>query len=367
MASLNRIWGLIVKELLALLKDPRARVVLIAPPLVQLLVFGYAATFDVNDVRVGVLNRDGGELSRRLVAGFSGAPAFHVTRHLDQIRQARPLLGDKKVDMVLHIGPDFGAHLHRGRAARAQVLVDGRNSNTAAIISQYAGSIVAAFNREALGNGGDAELAIRAWFNPNLVSRWFIVPGLVGVLTLVVTTLVTALSVAREREAGTFNQLLVTPLRPPEILLGKALPAIFIGLAEASVIVAFAVFWFGVPLAGDLRLLYLGLLLFMLSTVGMGLLISSLCATQQQALLGAFLYIVPAIILSGFATPIANMPETVQDLTLLDPLRYCLVVVRGVFLKDLPLELLLPQLWPMALIGLVTLSAAGALFRSRLG
>jgi len=366
LASLNRIGGLMVKELLALLKDPRARVVLFAPPVVQLLIFGYAATFDVKDVRVGVINRDGGELSRDLVAGFAGSPTFQITRQLGQIRQARPLLADKTLDMVLQVGPNFGADLRAGRPARVQVLVDGRNSNTAAIIAQYAGSVVGAFNRHALGADGGADLAVRAWFNPNLLSRWFIVPGLVGVLTLVVTTLVTALSVAREREAGTFNQLLVTPLRPPEILLGKALPAVVIGLVEASVIVAFAVFWFGVPLTGDLRLLYAGLLLFMLSTVGMGLLISSLCTTQQQALLGAFLYIVPAIILSGFATPIANMPGVVQDLTLADPLRYCLVVVRGVFLQDLSLGLLIHQYWPMAIIGVITLTAAGTLFRHRL-
>ena len=367
LVSLGRIHALVIKELLALLRDPRGRVVLVAPPLVQLFVFGYAATFDINDVSMAVLNEDGGAASRQLVARFAGSPTFHTAAEIDQIGRARELLAGKQVDMVLHVGPDFGRDRHRGLSPRIQVLVDGRNSNTAAIIAQYAGRVVEAYNRRERAGPPPPELAVRAWFNPNLESRWFIVPGLVGVLTLVVTTLVTSLTVAREREAGTFNQLLVTPLRPPEILLGKTLPAVLVGLFEASLIVAAAVFWFQVPLEGSLALLYGGLLLFMLSTVGIGLLISSLCSTQQQALLGAFLYIVPSVILSGFATPIANMPPVVQDLTYLNPLRYCLVVVRGTFLKDLPAGLLAHQLWPMAAIGGLTMVAAAVLFRRRLG
>ena len=367
LTSLNRIRGLVVKELLALLKDPKGRFVLIAPPVIQLLIFGYAATFDINDVAMAVVDRDGGAESRALVARFAGSPTFHTVADPANIRQARPLVAAGDADMVLHLGPDFGRDLRRGLGPQIQVLVDGRNSNTAAITAQYAGEIVAAFNRQrGAGTGIGPQLRVRAWFNPNLDSQWFIVPGLVGVLTLVITTLVTSLSVAREREAGTFNQLLVTPLRPPELLVGKTLPAVLIGLVEASLIAALAVLWFRVPLAGNLGLLYLALLLFMLSAVGIGLMISSLCSTQQQALLGAFLYLVPSIILSGFATPIANMPPAMQALTYINPLRYCLIAVRGVFLKDMPLDLLIHQLWPMAVIGVVTLTAAAALFRRRL-
>ena len=216
------------------------------------------------------------------------------------------------------------------------------------------------------GRKPPAQLQVQAWYNANLESRWFIVPGIVGLLTLVVTLVVTALSVAREREAGTFDQLLVTPLRPVEILIGKSVPGILIGLLQGSLIIFIAVQGFGVPLRGDLGALYLGMGLFLLSAVGVGLMISSLAVTQQQGLLGAFLFLVPAVILSGFATPIANMPQVVQWLTYLDPLRYFLVVLRGVFLEGDSYALLMDQYWPMALIALVSLSAAGWLFRHRM-
>jgi ABC-2 type transport system permease protein len=207
---------------------------------------------------------------------------------------------------------------------------------------------------------------MRAWFNPNLQSRWFIVPGIVGLLSLVVVIVVTALSVAREREQGTFDQLLVTPLRPVEILLGKGLPGFIIGLVEATVIILVVVFWFEIPLRGSLGALYTGIMLFLLSAIGVGLMISSFAVTQQQGLLGGFLFLVPAVILSGFATPIANMPHMVQAITLFNPLRYFMVVLRGVFLEGTPLHLLINQFWPMAVIGLATLSLAGWLFRHRM-
>jgi len=220
--------------------------------------------------------------------------------------------------------------------------------------------------REHGRRGPPARLVTRAWFNPNLESRWFIVPGIAGLLTLVVTMLVTALSIAREREQGTFDQLLVTPYRPVEILMGKALPGFIIGTFEATVIILAAVFWFRVPLLGSLIALYTGVALFLLSAVGVGLMISSLAVTQQQGLLGAFLFLVPAVILSGFTTPIANMPRAIQYITLLNPMRYFMVVLRDVFLKGSPFHLLIGQFWPMAAIGIVSLAAAGWLFRHRM-
>ena len=373
---LQRILALMIKEFLALLKDKRSRTVVFIPPILQLLVFGYAATFDLNRIPFAVYNEDSGPAARDLVAHFVGAPNFREVAVLDHEGQIAPQVDGRDVLMVLHIGPQFSRDLLTGRPAPVQVIVDGRNSNTAAILLNYVNTILAAFNTDwPRGAGADdstgqataqAHLETRAWFNPNLASRWFIVPGIVGLLTLVVTTLVTALSVAREREQGTFDQLLVTPFRPGEILLGKALPGFIIGLFEATLIIVIAVLWFQVPLRGSLLTLYVGLLCFVLSTVGMGLMISSLAVTQQQGLLGAFLFLVPCIILSGFATPIANMPHWVQMITYIDPLRYFLIILRGVFLEGTPFHLLLDQFWPMAIIGLVTLLLARYLFRHRL-
>jgi ABC-2 type transport system permease protein len=366
----RHIYALMIKEFLALLKDRRSRVVVIVPPLVQLLVFGYAATFDLNRISFAVYNEDPGPASRELVARFTGAPNFHEVASPAGDAEIAPLVDSRRVLMVLHIGPQFSRELSAGRPGPVQVIVDGRNSNTAAILLGYVSTIAADFDAAWLRQTGNAaaaaRLEVRAWFNPNLESRWFLVPGIVGLLTLLVTTLVTSLSVAREREQGTFDQLLVTPFRPVEILLGKALPGFIIGFAEMTAIVLIATLWFRVPLRGELVTLYAGLFFFLFSSLGVGLMISSLAVTQQQGLLGAFLFFVPSVMLSGFATPIANMPLWMQHLTLVNPLRYFLVIIRGVFLQGTPFHLLASQFWPMAVIGLVNLAIAGFLFRRRL-
>ncbi len=365
-----RIFALVVKEFLALLKDKRSRLVLIIPPLIQLIVFGYAATFDLKEVPFAVYNEDSGAAARQMLAAFDGSPSFSRVAQITHESEIAPLIDAKQVLMVIHAGPNFSADLLSGRPAALQVIVDGRNSNTAMLAINDVSVIVDRFNLDWAANYGGsqppAHVETRAWFNPNLESRWFFLPGIVGILTLLVTMLVTALSVAREREQGTFDQLLVTPLRPVEILIGKTLPGFIIGLGEASVIMLAAVFWFKVPLLGSLFTLYTGILLFLLSGVGVGLMISSFAVTQQQGLLGAFIFMVPSIILSGFATPIRNMPVLVQDITLLNPMRYFMVVLRGVFLEGVPFQLLIHQFWPMALIGVTALSIAGWLFRHRM-
>jgi ABC-2 type transport system permease protein len=370
MNTLRRIVALAIKELLAILRDKKSRIVLIGPPIAQLLVFGYAATFDLNNIPVAVYNEDRSAPSRELVARLTGSPHFDLVGHLGHDAQIAPLIDNKDALMVLHLGPRFSEYLKRGKTAPVQLIIDGRNSNTAMLALGYMRIILADFNidwsRQHGRPGPPAVLKIRPWYNENLVSRWFIVPGIVGLLALVITTIVTGLSVAREREAGTFDQLLVTPLRPVEILIGKSIPGIVIGLIEGSFILLVVVFWFEVPLRGSLGALYLGMFLFLLSAVGIGLMISSLAVTQQQGILGAFLFLVPAVILSGFATPIANMPELVQQLTLINPLRYFMVILRGVFLEGDSFGLLLNQYWPMAIIAIVTLSLAGWLFRNRM-
>jgi ABC-2 type transport system permease protein len=335
-----------------------------------LIVFGYAATFDLKNVPFAVYDEDNGNASRDLIASFNGSPTFTKVVQITHESEIAPLIDGKKIMMVVHVGQNFSANLLSGQPAALQVIVDGRNSNSAMLAINDTRIIVDNFNRAwAASHGGallPSHIEIRAWFNPNLESRWFFLPGIVGILTLLITMLVTALSVAREREQGTFDQLLVTPLRPVEILIGKVLPGFLIGLGEASIIILAAVFWFKVPLLGSLVTLYTGIILFLLSGVGVGLMISSFAVTQQQGLLGAFIFMVPSIILSGFATPIRNMPEIVQYITLINPMRYFMLVLRGVFLEGMPFELLIHQFWPMAMIGVVSLTIAGWLFRNRM-
>jgi len=366
----SRVLALVTKEFITLLKEGKSRAVLIVPPLLQLLIFGYAATYDLKQVPYALYNEDPGPGGRRLVAMLRGSSSFSEAATASSIDEVAPLVDARKVLLVIHLDARFSRDLLAGRPARLQVIVDGRNSNTALVAVGYLRSLVGRFNREWADERGlpapPAVLETRAWFNPNLESRWFFLPGIIGILTLLVTMVITAMSVAREREQGTFDQLLVTPMRPAEILLGKALPGFIIGLLEASAITLVAVLWFRIPLLGSVATLYAGLALFLLSAVGIGLMISSLAVTQQQGLLGAFLFMVPAVILSGFATPIANMPAAIQLITLLDPVRYFLVILRALFLEGAPAAALLHQLWPMALIGLGSMAVAAWLFRHRM-
>jgi ABC-2 type transport system permease protein len=368
--SWQRIVALAVKELLAVLKDKKSRIVLVVPPILQLVVFGYAATFDVKDIPYAIYNEDRGAPSRELIARITGSPNFHLVTQIDNESRITPMIDNKDVVLVLHFGPRFSSELYNERTAKVQVIIDGRNSNTALIVQGYLQDIVREFNFDWSERHGrappPARVVVRPWFNANLESRWFIVPGIVGLLSLVITTMVTSLSVAREREAGTFDQLLVTPLRPLEILIGKSFPGMLIGLFEGTFILTMAVLWFEVPLRGSLGALYFGMFLFILSGVGIGLMISSLAVTQQQGMLGAFLFMVPAVILSGFATPIENMPTAVQWLTLADPLRYFLIILRSVFLEGGTTDMMVDYYWPMVVIAVVTLTFAGWLFRHRM-
>ncbi len=366
----RRIFSLMIKEFLAILLDKKSRVVVFVPPIIQVLVFGYAATFDLKNITYAVYNEDSSALSRELETGFKGSTHFQEVERIRRYDQIAPTIDRRDALLVLHIGPEFSRDLTTGRPAVVQVIVDGRNSNTALLALNYVKTVITAFNNDFAARnsitGPPARLETRAWFNPNLESRWFIVPGIVGLLLLVVTILVTALSVAREREQGTFDQLLVTPFRPVEILIGKALPGFIIGIAEATVIILITVFWFRVPLQGSVATLYAGVVLFLFSSVGVGLMISSLSVTQQQGLLGAFLFVVPAIILSGFTTPIANMPHLIRQITYLHPMRYFMIIIRGIFLEGTPFSMLLGQFWPLAAIGLFNMVLAGWMFRRRL-
>jgi len=250
------------------------------------------------------------------------------------------LIDSKRVLLVVQVGPEFERRLLSGCPADVQVIADGRNSNTAGTALNYVGSIVDGFNAEwNKSHGGSSPLFqtfTRAWYNPNLETRWFMVPGLIGMLTLVQMIVLTAMSVAREREQGTFDQLLVSPFRPTEIMLGKSLPSIFIGLVQSTIVLCIALFKFGIPFQGSFGVLYLGIILFIVAAVGIGLMVSSVVATMQQALLGIFLIIMPFSLLSGLNTPISNMPQQIQTVTLINPLRYAIEIVHHVFLEGAP-------------------------------
>lgn len=367
----GRIRALIVKEILAVFRDRRSRFALIVPPLVQLVLFSYAATLDVTNVTVGVLDRDGGAWSAEFVQRLDGATAFSTIFPLRAEAEIAKVIDRREAVAVLHFGPTFSADVAAGRPARIQVILDGRRSNAAQIVLGYLEVIATDLGAEiALARGatiaGEGAVVERAWFNPNLVYRWFTVPSLVGTLTMLVGLIVTGQSVARERELGTFDQLLVSPLRTHEILIGKTVPPLLIGLGHATLFVLAAVFVFGVPLRGSLVLLYLSLVVYLAAVIGVGLFISALAQTQQQAFLGSFLFMAPAVLLSGFAAPIENMPEWLQTGTLANPLRHFLVLAKGLFLKDLPLVEVLHSVVPLVLIAGVTLSVSAWLFTRRL-
>jgi ABC-2 type transport system permease protein len=366
-----RIFFLIVKELRAVWRDPKSRFLLVAPPIIELLVFANAATQEVKNVNIAVFNQDQGTYARDLLARFEGSPNFREVRHLHSEREIAPAIDSRSALMVVQIGADFSRQIAAGCPTRVQVLLDGRRSNAAQILSSYAAQIVNQYNAElaqVLRTPPPASTVVtRIWFNPNMDAAWSTVPSLVVVLTALGGLIVTALSVARERELGTFEQLLVSPLSPGEIVIGKSVPSFLVGMAEGTVMVAAAVFLFHVPLSGSLIVLYSGMAAFLLAVIGVGLFVSSLAKTQQQAILGAFSCMVPMTLLSGFASPIENMPDWMQTLTYANPYRYFIVIVKGVFLKSMPLDLALQNLWPLVAIAVVTLTGSTRLFRQRTG
>lgn len=366
----TRLKALIVKELLAVLRDPRSRMILIGPPIVQLLVFAYAATLEVKNVDVLVLNQDAGQWGQELVHRIDGAPTFRSITRTESPRALREGIDRQQAIAAVQIGPTFSRDIAAGRPADLQIILDGRRSNAAQIVAGYLNQIVSGLAADVrLGQrttGRAVTVVPRNWFNPNLIFQWFMVPNLVAAIALLIGLVVTALSIARERELGTFDQLMVSPLRTHEILIGKVVPPLLIGAFHISIYILAAVVVFAVPLRGSLVLLYGSAVFYLLAVVGLGLFISAISMTQQQAILGAFLFMVPAMLLSGFATPIENMPDWLQPITLVNPLRYFLVVVKGIFLKDLPAGEILRNTVPLALIAFVTLSAAAWLFRRRL-
>lgn len=370
LAAMRRIAALVRKELLAILSDNSTRIVLVMPAIMQTLIFGYAATFDLSHVPYAVLDQSRSRASTELLARIDGSLLFQRVANLDAVPQIAPLVDDGRVLLVLHIPQRLEAGLAAGENVPLQLILDARNSTTAGTAAAYLGIIVDGFNAEQRVRAGVAaaplRIETRAWFNPQLQTRWNFVPALIAALSMLQTLMLTALSVAREREQGTFDQLLVTPLSPAEIMVGKALPPVLIGLVQATLVLGVALWWFRIPMAGTLPTLYTGLLCFMLAGVGLGLAISALAATMQQAMFSAFVLLMPMMLLSGLATPVANMPRGLQLATYANPLRFGIDYVRRVYLEGLGLSTLWPDLVPMLAMAALTLPLAAWLFRHRL-
>ncbi|MCG8552969.1 MAG: ABC transporter permease [Desulfobacterales bacterium] len=371
MQTLRRLTALTLKEFLTIIKDPKSRFVVIGPPIIQFIVFSYAATFDLENVRYAVFDECRSVLSRSFLADVEGTGRFRLTGYLNHAGQVKETIDNEKSRLVIHIGPQFEENLRSGRAAEIQVIADGRSPNVAMIAIGYLGTIVENFNNAlwdqglVRDRGTGLALVERAWFNENLSSRWFIVSALGGVISTVVVVILTSLSVAREREFGTFDQLLVAPFSPVEILAGKSIPGIVFGMLDALIFAAGAVLWFHIPFRGTVTALMVSLLCFIITIVGIGLLVSSLSTTMQQGLLGAFLFLMPAITLSGFATPVENMPMWLQRANMLNPVRHIITALRRIFLEGADLTVVWPQIWPLLIMAGVTLPLAAWLFRRR--
>ena len=366
----GRLKQMLIKELIQVVRDKRTRFILIGPPILQMLVFGYAATFEIHNVSTVVVDLDHSQQSRELISRFTSSPYFNVQQQLSDASQAHDLIDQGKATLALEIDAGFAQKLLKGETAPLQVIVDATNSNTALIASSYVSQIALGFAQQQQQQRIDriapqlieqipsVELAPRPWYNPDLRSRWFFVPGVIGSLTTLLVITLTSFAVVREREIGTLEQIMVTPIRPVEFILGKTLPFFLIGLFDAMLIGVVGTFWFQIPFRGHVWVLLTGAVLFIVCMLGMALLISTVSSTQQQAMVTAFFVIMPTITFSGFGFPISAMPYWMQLASYAIPLRYFLIVLRGTYLKGVGMDILWPQMAAMAGIGVCGLTVA---------
>jgi len=379
----ERIFVILRKEFRQALREPRMRVLLFVPPLLQLLIFGYAVNLDVDSARIAWMDQDRTPESRDLLAAFQGSQRFEIVATPADEQEIQKLLDGGKVQALVRVLPGFARDLARGRTTAVQILVEGTNSNTASLVSSYAGEIVSTYSARALTrqikqrlmaassspvNVSARDLAARSrvWFNPDLRSRNYFVPGVVANIIMTVTLMLTALAIVREKEIGTMEQLMVTPVRPIEVMIGKTLPFAAVGLMDLILITVAALVVFHIPLRGSALLLLGCSILFLLTSLGAGLFISTISQTQQQAMMSSFFFSAPAFMLSGFAFPIRNMPVEVQYLTYLNPLRYFMEIVRDIFLKGTGIAVLWPQMLALVVYGVGVMWLSAARFRKRL-
>lgn len=362
---MHRLLTLIKKEFQSLWRSPQSRRLLIVPVLLQTLIFPFAATLEVKNSTLAIDNQDHGAASAELIARFAAAKAFPKILMLHGDKEVKAALDQQQALLVIRFDSDFSRRVAAGENADIQALIDGRRSNSAQIAFGYARQIVQQYFAEKTRLQPAARLVVQHFYNPSLEYRWFVLPSLVAIITTIGCLMVTALSLAREKEEGTFEQLLVSPLTPAYIMLGKAVPGISVAILQGLVIATAAVLFYGVPFTGSLLVLLLGLFFYGLALSGCGLFISALCRNQQQAFLGVFSFMAPAIILSGYMAPIENMPWVLQQLSAANPLTHCILIVKGAFLKGYGLSDALPQFLALLLIASITLSFAYGMFRYR--
>lgn len=373
----ERILTILRKEFRSVFRDPRMRMVIFGVPVLQTLVFGYAVTLDVRHVPLVVIDRDQTPASRALVARFTGSGYFDAVLWTSDAAAAEHEIDAAHASAVLQINAGFADDLDAGRTTPVQLIIDGSDSNTARFVLNYSTTIATTFNAAVVlqqsqrtgGSGvapGGVDLRTRAWFNADLESRNFYVPGVIATLVMLISLMLTSMAIVREKEVGTIEQIMVTPIRPVEFILGKCLPFGIIGYINVAMVTVVGVFWFGVPIRGSFALLLLATTLYLLSTLGIGLFISTVSRTQQQAMMTTFFFFFPAMLLSGFVYPIANMPAVVQWLTFLDPLRYFLVIIRGVFLKGTGIEVLWMPLLALLVLGVAVMGFAVSRFHKTL-
>lgn len=371
---LERIRRLVVKEFIQVLRDPRMKAIVFITPVMQLFLFGYAVTTDVTDITTALYDLDRSYESRELVRQLEASGYFTVRYRPDSPGELAMLIERGTALAALQINRGFGSDLRKGLLTEVQIIVDGTDSNTATVAMDYANRIIARYAQsfaarteaqERMTPGG-IDLRTRAWYNPDLRSRNYYVPGVIAIIIMLTGLLLTSMAVVREREIGTMEQLMVTPLRPVELMLGKTIPFAAISFFDMALVTIVGVFWFAIPIRGSLLLLTGSTAIYLLSVLGVGLFISTVSKTQQQALMATFLFYLPAVLLSGFMFPIDNMPEVIQYLTYLNPLRYFLVIIRGVFLKGIGPGILWPQMAALLMLGVAVIAFSSLRFKKRL-
>lgn len=367
---MTQILALIIKEFQAIWRDKPSRSILFVPPLLQLLIFSFAVTLEVKNIDLAIYNLDSGQHSHELIHRFASSPQFKNIIFLDNYADIESIMDTKKAIVTITIPSNFSSKIVQGETATFQAILDGRRSNSSLIVLGYLNEIVDSFmktiNLDHPIPGISTVIMTRHWFNENLNYAWFTVTSLVAIIAMFTALALSSLTIAREREMGTFEQILVTPLTPTKILLGKLLPGIVAGIGQSSIIFLFAIYAFKIPFQGSLLYLFPSMLIFLIAIVGIGLFISSLSMTQQQSVLGTFIAMTPIMTISGFGVPVENITLWLQYVAELSPLKHFLIVIKGIFLKDMPAADVWANTWPNILIGLFTVSVSVWLFRRRM-